>query len=117
MHVLSTWEGLNPSQFRQASRQELQKSGFVTFVDERIVNIERRHASEFRVTSWSGRYWLGRKLMLAPGVEFIYPKIPGYAENFPHKMRVQIFYNSSTNSDGKIDFIAFSLAASSSEGA
>jgi thioredoxin reductase len=86
MHVQPTWENQTPNQLRKASRQELRKSGLVKFVDEKIVKIDKHHDSLFYVTGSSGAQWSGRKLMLTPGVELVYPDIDGYTENFPDKM-------------------------------
>jgi thioredoxin reductase len=85
---LPTWEYHEPKELRAASRRELQATGLVNFVDERIVTIEKASDSLFHATSASGRTWRGRKLMLAMGVDFVYPEIPGYTDNFPEKMQV-----------------------------
>jgi thioredoxin reductase len=89
MHVLPTWDHQSPNALRKASRAELRRTGLVSIVDERIVKIEKEHDALFRVTSASGREWSGRKLLLATGVEFAFPDIPGYTENFPEKMYVE----------------------------
>ncbi|KAF2690574.1 FAD/NAD(P)-binding domain-containing protein [Lentithecium fluviatile CBS 122367] len=86
MHVLPTWEHRSPKAFRERSRRELQSTGLVKFVDEKIVKTERKNESLFHVTSSSGKKWSGRKLMVAVGSEFVYPDIPGYGENFPEKI-------------------------------
>lgn len=86
VHVLPTWEHQQPRKLRESSRRELQSSGLVTFVDERIVEVVKEHDSLFHATGSSGKVWTGRKLLLAMGAEFLYPSIPGYAENFPERM-------------------------------
>lgn len=88
MHVLPTWEYRNPSKLLASSRRELSKSGLVTFVDEKIVKVEKHNESLFHVTSSRGQQWSGRKLLIATGAEFDYPNIPGYNESFPEKMYV-----------------------------
>jgi thioredoxin reductase len=89
MHVLPTWDHQTPNALRKASRAELQRTGLVSIVEERIVKIEKEHDALFWVTSAGGRKWSGRKLLLATGVEFEFPDIPGYVENFPEKMCVE----------------------------
>ncbi|CAI6334451.1 unnamed protein product [Periconia digitata] len=86
LHVLPTWEHRSPSQLREASRRELQATGLVRFVDEKVVQVEKIHDSLFSATSSSGAVWSGKKVMLATGVDFIYPDIPGYTENFPERI-------------------------------
>lgn len=89
VHVLPTWEHQYPTKLRESSRRELQSTGLVKFVDERIVKVEKKNDSLFYATSTSGKSWTGRKLLLAIGAEFRYPDIPGYVENFPQRMWVR----------------------------
>ncbi|KAF2014417.1 FAD/NAD(P)-binding domain-containing protein [Aaosphaeria arxii CBS 175.79] len=86
MHVLPTWEHRSPSDLRRTSRRELQSTGLVTFVEEKIVKVEKEHDSLFHATGSSGKKWSGKKLLVAIGNEFDYPDIPGYKDNFPDKI-------------------------------
>lgn len=86
MHVLPTWEHRLPSDLRTSSRRELQATGLVSFVHDRIVGIEKENDDLFHVTSSNGKRWTGKKLLIATGNELEYPNIPGYKENFPDKM-------------------------------
>ncbi|KAF2259672.1 thioredoxin reductase glit [Lojkania enalia] len=86
IHVVPTFDGQKPSDLRKASRRELQKSGLVKFVDERVVKLEKQHDSLFHATTLNGTRWTGRKVLLAPGVEFSFPDISGYKEHFPEKI-------------------------------
>jgi thioredoxin reductase len=85
-HVLPTWEHQSPNDLRIASRRELQSTGLVKFVDERIVKIEKENDYLFHATSSSGKRWSGKKILVATGNEFDYPDISGYMDSFPEKM-------------------------------
>lgn len=89
-HTLPTWEDHSPDEVRQASRKELRKSGFARFVDTRVTMVRRPGAEQsfFEVEDLQGRTWRGRKLLLATGVDFVFPDIEGYEENFPDRMCV-----------------------------
>lgn len=86
IHALPSWEHRNPTELLKYSRQELRKFGLVSFIEERIIRVQKENDSLFHVTSSTGKQWFGRKLMIAAGVEFVYPDIPGYADNFPDRM-------------------------------
>ncbi|GAW26028.1 putative thioredoxin reductase -like protein [Rosellinia necatrix] len=87
-HVVPTWEGRNPDDLRRASQKELQKTGFASFDDTHITTIEKPGVNEsmFTARDSHGGEWSGRKLLIAAGVEFVFPLIKGYEENFPDRM-------------------------------
>lgn len=87
-HTLPTWEDRSPDEVRRDSRRELRKSGFARFVHTQVTTIRRPEADQsfFEVEDLQGRIWRGRKLLLATGVDFVFPDIEGYEENFPDRM-------------------------------
>lgn len=89
-HTLPTWEDRSPDNVRRASRKELRKSGYAWFIKTNITTIRRPGAdrSFFEVDDSYGRTWRGRKLLLATGVDFVFPDIEGYEDNFPDRMYV-----------------------------
>ncbi|TVY22565.1 Thioredoxin reductase [Lachnellula hyalina] len=86
MRVLSGWEGKNPDALREKSRKEIAATGFAKTLDKTIISVEKTNNTLFLVTDSEGGMWYGRKLLLAMGAEFVFPEIPGYAENFPKKI-------------------------------
>ncbi|RWA08684.1 hypothetical protein EKO27_g6428 [Xylaria grammica] len=62
-HVVPTWENRDPDDLRRASREELRKTGFARFADTHVSTIKKPEANE--------------------RVEFVFPFIEGYEENFP----------------------------------
>lgn len=84
--VISGWEGTDPEKLREKSRKEIDATGFAKVLNKTIVNIQKTNEALFVVTDTEGETWYGRKLLLAMGAEFVFPEIPGYAENFPSKM-------------------------------
>lgn len=89
-HTLPTWEDRSPDEVRRASRKELRKSGFARFVHTQVTTVRRPGADQsfFEVDDLHGRTWRGRKLLLAIGVDFVFPDIEGYEDNFPDRMHV-----------------------------
>ncbi|KAJ3577058.1 hypothetical protein NPX13_g3510 [Xylaria arbuscula] len=87
-HALPTWENRNPDDLRRASWKELQKTGFASFANTHITTITKTGANEsmFIARDSLGREWSGRKLLIAAGVEFVFPLIKGYEENFPDRI-------------------------------
>ncbi|GAW14662.1 hypothetical protein ANO14919_040650 [Xylariales sp. No.14919] len=85
LHIVPTWESRSPDDLRRASREELRKTGFVRFADAHVTTIEKPGANEslFVATDSHGSKWSGRKLLLATGVELVFPSIEGYGDNFP----------------------------------
>jgi thioredoxin reductase len=74
MHTVATWDHRNPADWRAAARKDLERYG--------TVSIKYEEDDTFCATSASGRMWKARKIILATGVEDIFPDIFGYAENW-----------------------------------
>ncbi|OCL14892.1 FAD/NAD(P)-binding domain-containing protein [Glonium stellatum] len=85
-HVFPSWEGKSVRGFCEESKKELWKTGFVKFVEREVRTLEQKNDELFFVGLSDGTKWAGRKLLLAMGVQFVLPDIPGYAENFPTRI-------------------------------
>ncbi|KAH8723049.1 thioredoxin reductase [Phaeosphaeriaceae sp. PMI808] len=77
---LPGWEGKASSEYRAAARTELESTGLSAFVDAPVERIEMTNDGLFKAKTSDGREWLGKKLVLATGVEEVYPDITGYAD-------------------------------------
>lgn len=75
---LPGWEGKASDEYRAAARAELESTGLSTFVNVSVKSIERTDDGLFEAQTSDGKTWLGRKVVLAMGVQEIYPNIPGY---------------------------------------
>lgn len=79
MHTVPSWDHRDPAEFRAASLAQFERYGSVTVENVEVEAAKRNDDGTFEVTA-SGRTWKGKKLLLATGVEDIFPDIPGYAE-------------------------------------
>jgi hypothetical protein len=88
VHTLPTWEHRSPDELRRASINELKKSGLVRFVETQITTVRKPVTDDgfFEVSNAQGQTWRGRKLLTSMGVEFVFPPIKGYEDNFPDRM-------------------------------
>jgi len=86
VRLTPTWENKTPEEMREASRKELQSTGFTTFVDCEVTNLERIRSDIFQATDTNGVTWRGRKVLFATGAEDVFPDIPGYAELYAKAM-------------------------------
>ncbi|KAI0445778.1 thioredoxin reductase [Xylaria telfairii] len=82
IRLTPTWDSKLPSENLSTSRKELAATGLVDFVDVRIDSIEKQPDGLFKVVDTTGKYWIGRKVLLAMGASNVFPSIPGYAESF-----------------------------------
>ncbi|KAI1824920.1 FAD/NAD(P)-binding domain-containing protein [Xylaria intraflava] len=80
MHTLASWDHENPEEFRRASRANLERYGTVTVENAEIKSLKQRDDGLFEAAADDGRTWVGKKVILATGVEDICPDIPGYAD-------------------------------------
>ncbi|KAF1968086.1 FAD/NAD(P)-binding domain-containing protein [Bimuria novae-zelandiae CBS 107.79] len=80
MHTVLTAENGSPEAFRAKARQELlQKYETIAFQDTTIAKVTKLEGG-FEAEDRDGTKWQGKKLILATGVEDIFPAIEGYAE-------------------------------------
>lgn len=84
-HVLSGWEGRQAEDLRAVSREELARTGLVTFI-EREARSAQRIDDGFEIEDEQEGLWRGRKLLISVGKKNIFPEIPGFAENYPERI-------------------------------
>ncbi len=82
------WEFKEPEAFREASREELRKSGLTKFVDSAVENVQKTSDGLFEIIDNKGDRWLGRKLLLATGMKDVYPDLEGYLDCYSKGMLV-----------------------------
>lgn len=78
MHTVPTWDHEDPQAFREAAIKGLERYGTVTVEKVEVEAINQREDGLFEVLA-GGNTWMGKKVVLATGVEDIFPDIPGYA--------------------------------------
>ncbi|KAF2179256.1 FAD/NAD(P)-binding domain-containing protein [Zopfia rhizophila CBS 207.26] len=80
MHTLPTWDHRHPKEFRDAAKKDFERYGTVTLENAQVKSIKQTDEGLFEATVEDGRTWTGRKVILATGVEDVFPDIPGYAD-------------------------------------
>ena len=80
MHAVSTWDHKPPSEYRAAARNDYKRYGCVEIENAEVKSIKKNADSVFEATTSNGKTYTGHKVVLATGVEDVYPDIPGYAE-------------------------------------
>lgn len=95
MHTFLSRDGIPPEKFRSIARQQIEDkySDQVTFVPAKIVAVSNTEVAPgykgFQAVDSLNNTYLGRKLVLATGVEDVLPTdIEGYKENWPQHMQV-----------------------------
>ncbi|KAK4068265.1 uncharacterized protein Triagg1_7508 [Trichoderma aggressivum f. europaeum] len=95
MHTFLSRDGIAPRSFRNIARGQIREkySDQVSFMDTKIVSVSNTEIlpgyKGFQAVDSSNNTYLGRKLVLATGVEDILPTdIEGYKENWPQHMQV-----------------------------
>ncbi|RYP88553.1 hypothetical protein DL769_000249 [Monosporascus sp. CRB-8-3] len=79
MHTVPTWDHQDPARFRAAARADFDRYGSVTVENVKIETVKKRNDGLFEATAGS-KTWTGEKVILAAGIEDVFPDIPGYAE-------------------------------------
>lgn len=79
MHTVPGWDHRDPAEFRSASLAGLERYGSVTVENVEIETIKKNDDGTFEVSA-AGKTWKGKKVILATGVEDIFPDIAGYAD-------------------------------------
>ncbi|KAF2264631.1 FAD/NAD(P)-binding domain-containing protein [Lojkania enalia] len=80
LHMVLTWDSVDPETVRTESRKNiLSHYDTVSFEETHIVSVAKIEDG-FEATDINGKTWQGKKLILATGVEDIYPNIEGYAD-------------------------------------
>ena len=80
IHVLSGWDGRSPADYRAKAREEIAIYNTIAFCDQEVISIFRNSDNIFEARDSNGTLHYGRKVILAHGVQEIYPGIPGYVE-------------------------------------
>jgi thioredoxin reductase len=85
MHNVLTWDHTDPREFRAAARKNITEYyTTIDFAKADIVTLEEDKDAGpqqlLTATDQEGTSWRGRKLILAVGVEDLFPDIEGYTE-------------------------------------
>jgi len=80
LHTLPGWDHQHPQAFRDAAIKDLERYGSITVEKVEIETVKQRVDGLFEAADSGGRVWVGKKVILATGVEDVYPDIDGYAE-------------------------------------
>ncbi|KAF1998235.1 FAD/NAD(P)-binding domain-containing protein [Amniculicola lignicola CBS 123094] len=92
MHMVLTADGDNPREYRNAARENiLSQYDTVKIIETHITKV-RKTDTGFEAEDKTGKIWKGKKLILATGVEDIFPAIEGYAECWSKGMQVYHCY-------------------------
>ncbi|RYP79919.1 hypothetical protein DL770_006458 [Monosporascus sp. CRB-9-2] len=92
MRTVPTWDHQDPARFRAASRVDFNRYGSVTVENVEIENIKKRDDGLSEATA-DRKTWTGKKLILATGIEDVFPDIPGYAECWVSAIFHCLFYH------------------------
>ena len=81
MHLLPGFDHRSPGEYLAASRENiLERYNTVTIQQTSVSAIQKREDGSFEATDSNRKLWQGKKLILAQGVDDIFPDIDGYAE-------------------------------------
>jgi thioredoxin reductase len=93
LHMVLTADNESPDTYRQRARDELLRNyDTVTFQTSTIIKVTKTEHG-FEAVDTNGSTWQGKKLILATGVEDIYPDIEGYSECWATGMLVRLLLN------------------------
>ena len=85
MHNVPTWDHKNPEAFREAARKDLTDRYDTTrFVKSRVEKLVKLDNGHFEAVDSQGNKYTGKKVVLATGVEDLYPEIAGYDDCWGH---------------------------------
>lgn len=98
LHTVAAWDHADPHEFLARARADLDRYGSVHVVRDTVVSLTRREKDglfEAVVTGDGGsensKSYVAKKVILATGVEDIFPDIEGYAECWITGMYVFFF--------------------------
>ncbi|KAI5927183.1 FAD/NAD(P)-binding domain-containing protein [Camillea tinctor] len=80
MHTVPAWDNHDPEEFRAAARADFVRYDSVTVENVEVTSVKKRDDGLFEATGNNGKAWVGKKLILATGVQDVFPDIPGYAD-------------------------------------
>lgn len=93
IHAVPSRDGTHPAEFRRITREQIESYGDgIQFVEGEAVRLGKTSLEDgyrgFEAEDRQGRVWRGRKMVLAMGSRDVFPRIEGYAENWPENMYV-----------------------------
>lgn len=80
MHAVTGWDHRSPDDFRKAAIKEYERYGCVTIEPAEARSIEKLENGLWKATDINGKTHFAHKVVLATGVEDVYPDINGYSE-------------------------------------
>ena len=80
MHTVPGWDHRDPKDFRAAARRDLQRYPHVRVADVAVARVAKQADGMIEVEDAEGAVRRARKLILAVGVDDLFPDIEGYAE-------------------------------------
>jgi thioredoxin reductase len=87
MHMLPGFDHMNPAKYRAAAAENVtSRYHTVSIHNVTIETVKKTDDGIFEAMDNNGGRWKGKKLILASGVEDIYPDIEGYAECWSNGM-------------------------------
>jgi thioredoxin reductase len=91
MHNVVTWDHRSPADFREAARNDIRKRySTIDFKNVAINEVRKTTSGLFEAVDATGYVWQGKKLVLATGVEDIFPDFDGYKEGWAAGMCVHL---------------------------
>lgn len=80
-HMLPTWDGKNPLEFRDAAKvNTLQSYDTIFYENVKIDKAKKNDSGLFELTDNNGKVWSGKSLVLATGIIDVPVDIPGFEE-------------------------------------
>jgi hypothetical protein len=89
MHNVPTWDHKDPEDFRKAARKDLtDRYKTTSFVHAKVEKLTKLPDGGFEALDTAGKVYKGKKVLLATGVEDVYPEIAGYDDCWGRGMYV-----------------------------
>lgn len=85
-HMLPTWDGKDPIDFRDAARQNTLDNYQTTFYEDVKIEKAKKDGEIFELADENGKVWKGRSLVLATGIIDVPLDIPGFDECWGRSM-------------------------------
>ncbi|KAM7189758.1 hypothetical protein V8F33_009897 [Rhypophila sp. PSN 637] len=81
LHTVPAWDYADPEKFRAKARADLDQYGSVTIFNKTITSLKQVNNGQFEaVTGENDKSYVAKKIILATGVDDIFPDIEGYEE-------------------------------------
>ncbi|KAK7540268.1 thioredoxin reductase [Phyllosticta citricarpa] len=85
MHNVPTWDHKSPEEYREAARKDLTDRYSTTrIVRARVDKLAKLANGGFEAVDDTGKKYTGKKVVLATGIEDLYPDIAGYDDCWGH---------------------------------